>query len=284
VTWPTNPRPSGQEDGLPAAGAAGAEGSAGAAGGGEERRGFARRAVPLALAALAAVAVLLAGGRALTGPLERFAAWVEGLGVWGPVVFVLGYAVAAVALAPGVVLTVAAGVLFGVFQGTVYSMAGATLGATLAFLLARYGARPAVERRFAANPRFRAIDRAIGRQGFRIVALLRLSPVIPFNLLNYALGLTRVRLLDYVAASVAMLPGTLLYVVSGRLGGSLAGAFAGPRPGAAGVAAHQPAARWAFLAAGLIATVAVTVYLTRLAGRALHQELGEDGGDGDERS
>jgi uncharacterized membrane protein YdjX (TVP38/TMEM64 family) len=242
-------------------------------GGAEPRRGSRARLALYLGAALLAAAALVVGGRSLIGPLQRFAAWVQDLGIWGPVVFILGYAAATVAFAPGAVLTLAAGALFGLVYGTVYALAGATLGASLAFLVSRYVARRAVEHRIAANPRFQAIDRAVGREGFKIVALLRLSPVFPFNLLNYALGLTRVRFLDYFAASVAMLPGTLLYVYYGKAAGSLAAAFAGGGAPAAG--GQSRAASWALLAVGLLATVAVTTYVTRLAGKALRQELGE---------
>jgi uncharacterized membrane protein YdjX (TVP38/TMEM64 family) len=244
------------------------------------------RIVLYVVAAAAVAAALVLGGRSLIGPLQRFAAWVQGLGVWGPVVFILGYAAATVAFAPGAVLTLAAGALFGLVYGTIYTLAGATLGASLAFLVARYVARGAVEHRIAGNARFQAIDRAVGREGFKIVALLRLSPVFPFNLLNYALGLTRVRFLDYFAASAAMLPGTLLYVYYGKAAGSLAAAFAGGGAGAAGAAGGRQAAAaaaggsshaasWAMLGVGLLATVVVTTYVTRLAGKALRQELGE---------
>jgi uncharacterized membrane protein YdjX (TVP38/TMEM64 family) len=163
----------------------------------EPRRGSRARLAFYLGAALLAAAALVVGGRSLIGPLQRFAAWVQDLGIWGPVVFILGYAAATVAFAPGAVLTLAAGALFGLVYGTVYTLAGATLGASLAFLVSRYVARRAIEHRIAGNPRFQAIDRAVGREGFKIVALLRLSPVFPFNLLNYALGLTRVRFLDY---------------------------------------------------------------------------------------
>jgi uncharacterized membrane protein YdjX (TVP38/TMEM64 family) len=239
----------------------------------QPRRGSRARLALYLGAALLAVAALVFGGRSLIGPLQRFAAWVQDLGIWGPVVFILGYAAATVAFAPGAVLTLAAGALFGLVYGTVYTLAGATLGASLAFLVSRYVARRAVEHRIAANPRFQAIDRAVGREGFKIVALLRLSPVFPFNLLNYALGLTRVRFLDYFAASVAMLPGTLLYVYYGKAAGSLAAAFAGGGAPAAG--GQSRAASWVVLGVGLLATVAVTTYVTRLAGKALRQELEE---------
>lgn len=222
----------------------------------------------LAIAALALAAVIL-GGRQAGQYLPQFAAWVESLGWLGPLVFILGYAVATVAFIPGSLLTLAAGAIFGLVQGTLYTLVGATLGASAAFLVARYGARGWIERRIAGNARFAAIDRAVGKEGFKIVALLRLSPVFPFNLLNYSLGLTRVRFLDYLLASVAMLPGSLLYVYYGKAAGSLA-AVAG------GVKAERGPEYWLTLGLGLVATIAVTTVITRLAGRALRQEIGEE--------
>ena len=213
-----------------------------------------------------ALAVLILGGRYAGGYIPQFAAWVESLGVWGPVVFILGYAVAAVAFIPGSLLTLAAGAVFGLVKGTIYTLLGATLGASAAFLVARYGARKAIERRIAGNPRFAAVDRAVGREGFKIVALLRLSPLFPFNLLNYSLGLTRVSFLSYLAASIAMLPGTLLYVYYGKAAGSLA-ALAG------GAKTEKGPGSWILLGIGLLATIAVTTYVTRLAGKALRQEI-----------
>jgi uncharacterized membrane protein YdjX (TVP38/TMEM64 family) len=222
----------------------------------------------LAVAALALAALIL-GGRQAGQYLPQFAAWVESLGWLGPLVFILGYAVATVAFIPGSLLTLAAGAIFGLVQGTIYTLVGATLGASAAFLVARYGARGWIERRIAGNARFAAIDRAVGKEGFKIVALLRLSPVFPFNLLNYSLGLTRVRFLDYLLASVAMLPGTLLYVYYGKAAGSLA-AVAG------GVKTERGPEYWLTLGLGLAATIAVTTVITRLAGRALRQEIGEE--------
>jgi uncharacterized membrane protein YdjX (TVP38/TMEM64 family) len=208
------------------------------------------------------------GGRQAAALVPQFAAWVEGLGVLGPLAFVVGYAVATVAFIPGSVLTLAAGAIFGVVQGTLLTLAGATLGASAAFLVARYFARGAVELRIADHPRFAALDRAVGREGFRIVALLRLSPLFPFNLLNYSLGLTRVRFLHYFAASAAMLPGTLLYVYYGAAAGSLASAVGGRTEKGPG--------DWIVLGLGLLATVAVTAWVTRLAGRALRHEIGQE--------
>src|SRR3989442_1617447 len=145
--------------------------------------------VMLALAlALAGVAALVVLGRQTGGYVLGFAAWVKGLGAWGPAVFVAGYVLATVAFVPGALLTLAAGVIFGLVQGVLYVFVAAVLGSSAAFLIGRYVARTAVERRIAGNPRFSAIDRAVCAEGRQIVFLLRLSPVFPFNLLNYALG------------------------------------------------------------------------------------------------
>ncbi len=224
------------------------------------------RRLPLAKLALglAALAGLLWLGRSLGAELPRFAAWVEGLGALGPLVFVLGYALAVVAFAPGSVLTLAAGAIFGLAKGTLYVFVAATLGASAAFLVARHLARGAVERRLAGNARFAAIDRAVGEQGRKIVFLLRLSPVFPFNLLNYALGLTRVRFADYFVACAGMLPGTLLYVYYGKLAGDVAQL-------AGGAGAQRGAGDWAVLLLGLAATVAVTTVVTRAARAALRE-------------
>ena len=235
----------------------------------EKKQGSRGKLVLILLIVAAVVTALLLGGRQAGQLLPAFAARVEGLGVWGPVVFILGYAVATVAFIPGSLLTLAAGALFGLARGTLYTLLGATLGASASFLIARYAARRAIERRIAGNPKFAAIDRAVGREGFKIVALLRLSPVFPFNLLNYSLGLTRVRFLHYLLASVAMLPGTLLYVYYGKAAGSLA-AIAG------GAETERGAEYWITLGIGLVATLIVTAFITRLASRALRQEIGDE--------
>jgi len=221
----------------------------------------------LARVALIAVgiAALWALGRLSGGAVPAFAAWVERQGAWGAAGFVAGYAAATVAFVPGSLLTLAAGAIFGLARGTLYVLVAATLGAALAFLVARYAARPWVERRIASNPRFAAIDRAVGRQGRWIVFLLRLSPVVPFNLLNYALGLTRVRFADYLVASIGMLPGTLLYVYYGKLAGEVT-ALAGGAPAAA-----KGAGYYAWLGFGLAATIAVTAIVARIARRALDE-------------
>jgi len=205
---------------------------------------------------------LLYLGRSAGAHVPRFAEWVDGLGPLGPVVFIVGYAIAVVAFVPGSLLTLAAGAIFGLVEGTTYVFVAATLGATVAFGLARHGARAAIERRIEGDVRFEALDRAIAADGRKIVFLLRLSPVFPFNLLNYALGLTRVSLADYVIASLGMIPGTLLYVYTGKIAGDIAAVAGGAAPA-------RGAGYWAVLGLGLLATAAVTIYVTRLAQQAL---------------
>ena len=217
---------------------------------------------------IGAIAALLYLGRSAGGYVPVFAEWVDGLGVLGPIVFILGYAIAVVAFIPGSLLTLAAGAIFGLAEGTLYVFVAATLGATLAFLIARHAARAAIERRIQGDERFAAIDRAVGAEGRKIVFLLRLSPVFPFNLLNYALGLTQVRLVDYFVASVGMLPGSLLYVYTGKVAGDVA-AIAG------GQAGEKGAGDWLVLGLGLVATAVVTVFVTRIARRALATATGE---------
>lgn len=220
------------------------------------------------LGAAAAAVALFFLGRHLGGYVPHFAEWVDGLGFWGPAVFVLGYAAATLAFVPGSLLTMAAGAIFGLAKGTLLVFLGATMGSTFSFLVARYLARGAIERKLAGQPRFRAIDRAVARQGLRVVFLVRLSPLFPYNLLNYGLGLTRIRLLDYVLACFGMVPGTFLYVYYGKALGSLA-AVAG------GAATQRGPADWALLAVGLAATIAVTAFVTRIARRALREEVAD---------
>jgi uncharacterized membrane protein YdjX (TVP38/TMEM64 family) len=229
-----------------------------------------RGRLPLTRIALIAVGVvvLLLLGRAAGRYIPQFAQWVHDLGVWGPIVFIIGYAVATVAFVPGSLLTLAAGAIFGLAAGVVYVFVAATVGSAAAFLVSRYLARSAIERRLASNAKFAAIDRAVGAQGRKIVFLLRLSPVFPFNLLNYGLGLTQVRFADYLVASVGMLPGTVLYVYYGKLAGDVA-ALAG------GAAPEKGTGYYAVLFLGLAATIAVTTVVTRTARRALKEATGE---------
>ncbi len=213
--------------------------------------------------------MIIAAGRWAGGYLPDLVSWVEGQGALAPLLFIAMYAAATVAFVPGSILTLAAGAVFGVPRGIAFVFIGAVIGSSLAFLVSRHLARPAVERRIAGDARFRRIDAAVEREGRRIVFLLRLSPVLPYNLLNYALGLTKVRYRDYLLASVGMLPGTALYVYSGRVAGDLATL-------AAGEGVERGGGYYAVLGLGLIATAAVTVWVTRIARRAIREETGVD--------
>lgn len=219
------------------------------------------------LAAAAALLLILLG-RSAGSLIPSFAEWVDRAGVWAPVIFTAGYAIATVAFVPGSLLTLAAGALFGLVEGVALVFVGAVVGSSSAFLISRHLARDRVARAVRGDARFDAIDSAIAEQGAKVVLLLRLSPVLPYNLLNYALGLTRVRFRDYVIASVGMIPGTLLYVYYGKVAGDLATALAG------GSADHGTE-YYIFLAIGLIATLAVTVLIARIARRALRSRAGE---------
>ncbi|HVG58139.1 MAG TPA: TVP38/TMEM64 family protein [Hyalangium sp.] len=215
------------------------------------------------IAAFVAAIVLLPVNEWLLKLVER----IRDMGGVGAAVFVVAYVAATVLLLPGSILTLGAGFAYGPVYGTLLVMLASNVGATLAFLLGRTVLRGWVARRIAGAARFSAVDAAVGAQGFRVVLLLRLSPLFPFNLLNYALGLTRVRLRDYMLASLpGMFPGTLLYVYLGSLVTSVSQLTSGQRPDSG------PWGRVLFWG-GLVATVAVTVLLTRIARRALDSAL-----------
>ena len=153
---------------------------------------------------------------------EVLSAWISQLGVLAPLVFIACYAVATVFFLPGLLFTLAGGVLFGPLYGTVYNLTGATLGATLAFLTARYLAQDWAAQR--SGSRLRALVEGVEQEGWRFVAFVRLVPLFPFNLLNYALGLTRIRLSTYVITSfIFMAPGGAAYTYLGYAGRELAG-------------------------------------------------------------
>ncbi len=233
-------------------------------GAGPASRGFRGRWLLWALGIGGGVALLVLLGRGGARYIPEFTTWVERQGSWAPILFVLGYAAATVAFLPGSVLTLAGGAIFGLAWGTAFAFTGAVVGSTAAFLVARYLARPLVVRRLGPDARFRRIDEAVGARGVRLVLLLRLSPVLPFNVLNYALGATRVRLRDYLLGAVGMLPGTVLYVWTGKLAGDVASVAAGATP-------PRGPGYWTMLGVGLAATAAVTVMVTRMARRALKE-------------
>ncbi len=190
--------------------------------------------------------------------------WIAGLGAVGMVVFVALYIVVTVLFLPGSILTLGAGVVFGVIRGSILVSIAATLGATAAFLVGRYFARDWVAAKIEGNAKFSAIDRAVADEGWKIVGLTRLSPIFPFNLLNYAFSITQVSLRDYFFASwIGMMPGTVMYVYIGSLAGDLATLGADGR--------ERGAAEWTLYVVGLAATVAVTLFVTRVARRALEE-------------
>ena len=198
--------------------------------------------------------------------LGQFLDWVQGVGPWGPVCVIGLYIVTCLLFIPGSLLTLGAGFLFGVLWGTVTVSIGSTLGATAAFLVGRTLARGWIEQKVVSNPKFQAIDRAVGSQGFKVVLLARLSPLFPFNLLNFAFGLTSVSLPRYVSASwIGMLPGTLMYVYLGSAAKSLADLAAGKVEGG-----------WeqrVLFGVGLVVTVIVTVFVTQIARTALKEAV-----------
>ena len=143
---------------------------------------------------------------------ERLRTWISSYGAWGPIAYILFYSIAPSLMLPGVPITVAGGILFGPVGGTIYTSIGATIGASIAFLISRYLGRGWVEARL--KERWREVDAEVDRQGWKIVAFTRLIPLFPFNMLNYAFGLTRIRFSHYFLASfIFMLPGVVAYIV-----------------------------------------------------------------------
>ncbi len=225
------------------------------------------KTVKLVLLAVA-VAALVIGGKFLNIQQLLITAldWIKGLGTWGIVAFIIIYILATVLFIPGSLLTLGSGVLFGVIGGSICVSIGSTIGAALAFLIGRYFARGWVSKQIEGNKQFKAIDEAVAQEGWKIVGLTRLSPIFPFNLLNYSFGLTNVAFKDYVLASwIGMMPGTVMYVYLGSLAGELATLGAG--------GGTRTTAEWVLYGVGLIATVAVTVYVTKIAKQALSQKI-----------
>jgi pyruvate/2-oxoglutarate dehydrogenase complex dihydrolipoamide dehydrogenase (E3) component/uncharacterized membrane protein YdjX (TVP38/TMEM64 family) len=223
--------------------------------------------VRLVLIACLAVAAAVAAWL-LRDQLTPALHWVHDLGVWGLVILGAAYLPAAlVAFPPALILTVAAGAFYDIVSATIAISIGSTVAAAAAFLLGRTLARGWVERRMAGRPVFRALDTAVAESGFKIVLLTRLSPLLPYFLLNYAYGLTKVKFRDFVLASwIGMLPGTLLYIY---IGSTAAGAAAL----AAGKAPETGVVGWVFWGVGLVATVVVALLVTYQARRALRQAL-----------
>jgi uncharacterized membrane protein YdjX (TVP38/TMEM64 family) len=229
----------------------------------------ARRAAVMKFGVVAgAVATLFASSRFVDvlGALQGAVDWIEGLGLIGVGAFILLYILATVFFVPGLVLTLGGGAAFGFFKGTLIVSIASTLGATAAFLAGRYFARDWVGKKIEGNARFSVIDNAVTKEGWKIVGLTRLSPAFPFNLLNYAYGLTSVSLRDYFFASwIGMLPATAVYVFLGSTGLKVADL---------GMEDREPSSGELVLyGVGIMAAVVVTVFITRTARRALQERV-----------
>jgi uncharacterized membrane protein YdjX (TVP38/TMEM64 family) len=197
----------------------------------------------------------------LNNVIDRVVLVLADLGPWAPVLFVVAYILASITLAPAFLLTFAAGAVFGLWRGTILVYIGAVLGSSAVFAIASPLGRSRFLRRLDRDPRVVAVRSAVAGEGAWVMFLLRLSPVIPFVLLNYALALSGVRYRDFLVASVGMLPAIVMYVYYGRVAGDVAKIAAGAPP--------RGTAYYVLLVVGLIATVVATTAVTRAARRAM---------------
>ncbi len=189
--------------------------------------------------------------------ISAFEGVLKGLGVMAPILYFCVYIISCIALLPGSALTLLAGAIWGVVKGTILVSVSSVAGATVACLIGRYFAREKVEKQMEKFPKFKAVADSLGEGGLKLVTLVRLSPAFPFNLLNYMMGVTRVKLKDYVLGSwIGMFPGTVMYVYLGAASKEVLAA-----QGSGGKTPQE----WALLVVGLAATIAVTVVITRKA-------------------
>jgi uncharacterized membrane protein YdjX (TVP38/TMEM64 family) len=195
-------------------------------------------------------------------PVAELAALLDRAGPWAPALFIAAYVLGSLAFVPGAVLTLIAGALFGLGRGIPIVFTGAVLGSSAAFALARTLARERVTRWLSRDPRAAAIDEAVADRGLLIVLLFRLSPVFPYNVLNYALGASRIRYRDFLIGSVGMLPGTVLYTYYGKVVGDVTALATGTAP-------PRGTGYYVLLGVGLVATLLLTLVITRAARRAL---------------
>jgi uncharacterized membrane protein YdjX (TVP38/TMEM64 family) len=221
------------------------------------------------LSCLAISLIIAAKQLNIQGWLQTSITWIESLGSWGAIAFIIIYNIATLLFIPGSLLTLKGGCLFGVVWGSIYVLIAATIGATFAFIIGRYLTRDWVCRQLEKHPKFKAIDQAVAKQGFKIVFLTRLSPIFPFNLLNYAFGITQVSLKDYILGSIGMIPGTVMYVYIGSLATDLAMISTHHQP----TTAETEIGKWLIQIIGLTATVLVTIYVTRIAQKALQKSV-----------
>ncbi|HTF88766.1 MAG TPA: TVP38/TMEM64 family protein [Planctomycetota bacterium] len=226
------------------------------------------------IAALGFVAVCLIA-LAILGqlvPVEGVIEWLEGLGAWGPIALVGVFIVASIALVPGLILNITAGALFGVVVGSIAALAGSTLGAMAAFLIARTVGRKRLEKWLKGEKRVEALDAAVARSGFKVVVASRLSPGIPFNVLNYAFGVTRVSFRDFALGSlIGMIPYRIVYAYIG----SVLGKAAGVRSPLGG---DTSLLEWVLLVGGFATTLVFVIWVTRMAKAVLAEPVEERAG------
>ena len=197
---------------------------------------------------------------------QEFLEKIRNSGIFGTFLFVATYVFATVFFVPGSLLTLGAGAIFGVVKGSLVVSVGSTLGAGAAFFIGRTFARNWVSNKVGYNPKFQAMDQAVAREGRKIVFLVRLSPIFPFNLVNYAFGLTKVSFKDYILASwIGMVPGTVMYVYFGSVAGNLAVLSSTHRT--------KTSLEWILYGVGLLATVLVTIFVTKIAKKALKEKI-----------
>jgi len=217
----------------------------------------------LVIAVCVGITIWALGVPGISHHLQSGIVGIESLGHWGALLFMLVYVGATVILIPGSILTLGAGAAFGLWKGFFLVSFASTLAASAAFLVGRYLARDWIRQKIGSDSRILAIDAAIGREQWKIVGLARLSPLIPFTLLNYALSLTQIRFPGYVLASwIGMIPGTFTYVYLGSLG-------------RIGAQQEKSAGEWLLLFLGLLATLAVTVLISRAARKVMAEQLKE---------
>lgn len=198
--------------------------------------------------------------------LRKILLWIQNSGWIGIAVYIGIYIIACIFFIPGSLLTLGAGAVFGVVQGSIFTSIASTLGATVSFLVGRYLARDWINKKIQNNKKFSKVDEAVGKEGWKIVILTRLSPIFPFNLLNYAYGLTKVALKNYFFASwIGMMPGTIMYVYIGSIAGNIATIGSQGR--------NKTTAEWILYSVGLLATIVVTLYITKISKNALSKKI-----------
>ncbi|MGB3654579.1 MAG: TVP38/TMEM64 family protein [Rivularia sp. (in: cyanobacteria)] len=221
---------------------------------------------PILIGCLIVFLIIISKQINLQALFQKSLLWVDSLGWLAPIAFIIIYNIATLLFIPGSLLTLKGGCLFGFLWGSVYVLIAAIIGATFAFLVGRFISRDWVYQQIGNKPKFQAIDKAVAKNGFKIVFLTRLSPIFPFNLLNYAFGITQVSLKDYILGSIGMIPGTAMYVYMGSLIGDIA--MNNPSN------TINPETQYAHLLLrgfGLITTIFVTFYVANVAKKALNE-------------